>query len=223
MTPLYGRRVNGILYNNAVTQGCTWSCMVMNYINKIFKVTILSALAVCGIGTFLPFHSAVHLMDWKLYNYLFLIVLMNFLFIFFKRHIMLYKIVSLGLSVFMVLLDSRMNYIASVNIFQVFISGIFIIAFIVLLLVRAKWNTVFLVNCVFIFIFVNWLGLSYINPFSSYLPSLSETIIKNINALFKLRGIGYFISNIGVIVAIVFELLHLILNRTNIRRGEQIT
>ena len=193
----------------------------MNYINKIFTVTILSALAVCGIGTFLPFHSGVHLMDWILYKYLFLIVLVNFLFVFFKRHIKLYKIVSLALSVFMVFLDSRMNYISRINVFLLYISGIFVTIFIVLLLVRANWNTVFLFNCIFIFIFVNWLGLSYINPFSSYLPSLSEMIINNINELFELRGTGYFISNTGVIIAIVFDLLYIILNRPNKRRVEQ--
>ncbi|MFZ5986762.1 MAG: hypothetical protein ACOYWZ_06525 [Bacillota bacterium] len=195
----------------------------MNKINRIFTVVILIALAICGIGTFLPFHSRFHFMDWRVYNYLFLIVLVNFLFVFLKKHTMLYKIISLCLSVFMVLLDSRMNYISRVNIFPLFISGIFVIAFIILLLVRASWNTVFIVNCVFIFTFLNWLGLVYINPFSSYLPSLSEVIIKNINELFELRGIGYFISNIGIIVAIVFELLRIILNRTNIRRVEKIT
>ena len=135
---------------------------------------------------------------------------------------MLYKVASICLSVFMVLLDNRMNYIFRLNIFPVFISGIFAFAFIVLLLVRANWNIVFIVNCIFIFIFLNWLGLSYVNPLSSYVPSLSGMIIKNINGLFELRGVGYFISNIGVVSAIVFELVCTILNRTNIKRGEQI-
>ena len=196
--------------------------ILMNYINRVFTVALLIAMAVCGIGTFLPFHNGFYFMDRELYNYLFLIVLVNFLFVFFKKHTVLYKVASLCLSVFMVLLDSRMNYFSRVNIFPLFISGIFAIAFIVLLLVRANWNTVFIVNCIFIFIFLNWLGLSYVNPLSSYLPPLSSTIIKNINGLFKLRGIGYFISNIGVISAIVFELICIILNRTNIKRVEQI-
>lgn len=194
----------------------------MNYINRVFTVALLIALTICGIGTFLPFHSGFHFMDRNLYNFLFLIVLVNFLFVFLKKHIMMYKVASLCLAVFMGLLDSRMNYISWVNIFPLFISGIFAIAFIVLLLVKANWNKVFIVNCIFIFVFLNWLGLSYINPFSSYLPSLGGLIIKNINGLFELRGIGYFISNIGVIGAIVFELLCIILNRRNKRRVDQI-
>ncbi|TYQ15420.1 UNVERIFIED_CONTAM: hypothetical protein Cloal_1867 [Acetivibrio alkalicellulosi] len=194
----------------------------MNYINKVFTVALLIALAVCGIGIFLPFHNGFHFMNRNLYNYLFLIVLVNFLFVFLKKHTMLYKVVSLCLSIFIVLLDSRMNYISRLNIFPLFIGGIFAIAFIVLLLVKANWNTVFIVNCIFIFIFLNWLGLSYVNPFSSYLPTLSEMIIKNIKELFELRGIGYFISNIGVISAIVFQFLCIILDKRNIKRVKQI-
>ncbi|TYQ15214.1 UNVERIFIED_CONTAM: hypothetical protein Cloal_1631 [Acetivibrio alkalicellulosi] len=50
----------------------------MNYINRVFTVALLIALAVCGIGIFLPFHSGFHFMNRNLYNYLFLIVLVNF-------------------------------------------------------------------------------------------------------------------------------------------------
>ncbi|TYQ18124.1 UNVERIFIED_CONTAM: hypothetical protein Cloal_0532 [Acetivibrio alkalicellulosi] len=193
----------------------------MNYINRVFTVALLIALAVCGSGTFLPFHSGFHFMNRNLYNYLFLIILVNFLFVFLKKHIMLYKVASICLSVLIVLLDGRMSYIFRFNIIP-FISGIFTIAFIVFLIVKANWNTVFIVNCIFIFIFLNWLGLSYVNPLSSYRLSLSGTIIKNIKGLFELRGIGYFISNIGVISAIVFQFLCIILDKRNIKRVKQI-
>jgi hypothetical protein len=159
-------------------------------------------------------------MYWSLYRYLLLIIVVNLLFVIIKKYSKAYIITSLVLSALMLFLETRMNYIYSFKVFSFVISGIFITGFIVLLLLKANWSIILLMNCVLIFIYVNWLGLSYVNPLSSHLPTLSEMIVQNINDMFSLRGIGYFISNIGAIIALVAGIILTILIRRN--EGEQL-
>lgn len=186
-------------------------------INEFLLYSISAALITCGVGIFLPFHTNFHFADWSLYRYLFLIILANLLFVVLKRYSYskAYTITSLVLSALMFFLETRVNYIFSFKVFPFVISGIFVTGFIVLFLVRANWNIVFLMNCVLIFIYVNWLGLSYVNPLSSHIPTLSGMIKHNVNGMFNLRGIGYFISNIGIIIALVTGILSTILVRRN--------
>lgn len=185
----------------------------MNYINKFLIGTILVALLACGVGTFLRFYRGFDFIRWELYKYLLLIVAVNFLFVIFRNHSKIYIITSLFLSAFLVLLDISIIRIMYFNISPFNISIIFTIAFIALFLAKASWNITFLVNCVFIFIYVNWVALSRINFFSSYFPSPDRIILNNLNELFKSRSPGYFTLNIGIIIATISGILLLIFNK----------
>lgn len=101
----------------------------MQYINKFFIVLILVSLAVCGIGTVFPYHKGFYFMNSKLFNYLLLIILINFIFVFLKRQLVFYKAISLVLSLFAALFSFKMDLIHRLNIYLSIVCGMFTIVF----------------------------------------------------------------------------------------------
>lgn len=187
--------------------------------NKIFSIVYLFALALCGVGTFLPFHNSnlpdfMYVVDdWRFYRLLFFIVIVNMLFVIFKTHIKMYCFFSIVLLEFsMLFFKTCLNSLYHITIISDILVYILILVFVVLIL-RPNWNAVFLTNCFIIFMYISFFGLYYSNFFSSYRSSALEVVIRNVGN-FKFSDAGYFLSNAGVAIAILSGLFHILLNIT---------
>lgn len=194
--------------------------------NKIFSIVYLFSLALCGVGTFLPFHSAdlprfLNVFDdWRFYRLLFLIVIVNILFVVFKTHTKVYCFFSILLvQISMTFVKIYFDSLFSLTILSDILSYILILVFVVLIL-KPNWKLVFLTNCFIIFIYTNILGLYYQNSFSSYRGSVMSVVIRNIGN-FEFTNIGYFLSNVGVAISILSVLFHILLHITTSHKNSK--
>lgn len=180
----------------------------------------ICALILCGIGTFLPFHNDLtrgntYLFDWKAYRFLLLIIAINLFFVYTKRYIKSYCFISIVLiEVFLILHTIYCGQIFPGAMLVEITCYIFILIFAVLLL-WPNWNIAFLINIFIIFVYVNSLGLYYYHHFSIAIHQPLLVILFNKRDIFKYRGIGYFICNTGVIIAIISVLISLVFSFFN--------
>ncbi|TYQ12639.1 UNVERIFIED_CONTAM: hypothetical protein Cloal_3667 [Acetivibrio alkalicellulosi] len=157
------------------------------------------------------FRLNLGLWEYKVYLLPFLFVCVNLLFVFLSKFIKAYRFISL------ILVMSPMFLLTTIRHTPlIIISLIFAVVFLLFIKFKACWETVILLNCLYIFIHINWIGLTHINrsPFSShaFIIKYSNLIRYNIENMFNNRGMGYFISNAGVIVAILSIVLLIIFN-----------
>ncbi|TYQ16174.1 UNVERIFIED_CONTAM: hypothetical protein Cloal_2695 [Acetivibrio alkalicellulosi] len=165
--------------------------------------------------------------EWKdLYLYLFLVICLNLILLFFKKNLKFYTLVSLIIptSLFMFFIVLSIKYISIFQMSIISLSIVYIFIYLLLLKIKANWYIVSLVNCFYIFTYINWLEILNIsillsprNPFMSYHPiefKFNDPIRYNIENRFNFGAIGYFVSNAGIIVVILSIAVLIILNRT---------
>lgn len=150
---------------------------------------------------------------WEVYLTLFIAICLNLVILLFKKNIRIYTFLSLGISTaFFVLLLIWSNdiYLLS-SPYRILISCTIYLVF---LLVKARWYVTFLLNISYIFFYINLIpAISYRNPFQSYNRlEFGEIIRMNIDYACNLRAIGFFVSNIGMIIVFLSTLLFIILN-----------
>lgn len=174
--------------------------------DKTMNVLYKSGLAVCGVGTLLPYHTFSLLSNRYSLFLITILCLVSILFSLFRFNPRVYMslvIIALVMEV-IISLEKIIYYNAGLYKVQFIISALFILLFIIMFIFKSDIKISLFFNILYQLLFINIYAFSTVSPLSSYLPSsFLEAIRYNFNSnLFVLRE-GYYFSIIGCVVALV--------------------
>jgi hypothetical protein len=169
---------------------------------KIIQFLIISFL-ICTTGLLLPFHkefSFVHRTD-KIILILFIFV--NIIFMLLKKYIKIYLLLSAALTVFFIFYFKTPPQILGKTFMLKILTILIVSVYLILYLYKAKQRKILFINSIILFIFINYIGLTYWPIFSSSKATIFEAVIENLRNMFTLGAPGYYISNLGIIATII--------------------